>query len=1467
MGPTLSPASLSRSGITSWVAAGTLPFVLCLLGSVLLVPAVSVAAGLQHRVAGFEVDSSTPEALRISIADLTPQWRPVALRNGSVTRHELSFNGMIASGEPGQPMVPRRGSWLVVPPGTRPELRVVSEDWNDAGNRPLIVSPVPVIVEGVEPGEQTLSEILVLPGEDLPVEARISDDVRRLVARRGTGNSGAAVTLGEVTWWRGHRVVPVNLIPVRYDGAGVAGSVLEAGAWEVRFVPDQAAGRDIPSVQTRRSASKNDSRFSSAFINSNLLEALPTEAVYHGRISRPGIDAARVRGGKSGSLLGPEARIAVQHTGLFRVTASRLRSQGMLPEGDIAEDQIRLYQRRYLSRLDDGSDDAPYAELEVPILMMGEGDLFDGDDFFYFYGLRLRDDTEFEADLGDGPESMYGAGDPYEMRNGQNWYWLAASEPDLGSSWARMAESTLPVASGQPLPSYRRDEHHEVQVAFRENVPATDGDRVYSNHHYDAEVSVAIAPLWAPDPAGMPVAIETSLASYRNVDRDLSLQLVTDNELTTPLEEFYFGNMVDSSRTYTVDASSIDGENAKIVMFRTEGASRLYTFMNWVKISYDALYRATSNGPHNEIDFHAGDDSGARPLAVTGFTSSDIGLIEITDPRQPEVVRLSAANILADGETWTVSIQPSQSGQKRRFYAAANWSTDGIPEYRYYESVPVPEQSNPTQLAGSEPDLVVIVHEEFAEAAERWVEHRRLRSGGDLEIHVVKLQDVFNWYSGGLRDPWAIKRFATHAINHWGSWALTLVGDANENVRELKVLAAARDWSRDWVPTHYHVQHAVSGQPELLASDKWYATLEEGLDYPDDEFPDNVRLPWEMYVGRLACNSVAELNLMIDKIMTVENVQPAQTWRRRGIWISDDAWSNGYGTEALSLLVHSTTEEQFGNSARNLLAPWWRSGSPVTMEADTLFLANWLDPHWPQGVNFDRPIGEFREFAEAEATPPLLAAMNRGGLVAQFQGHGNPHVLASEYWFQDREGGFYRQDVSGLSNATSPWFFFGLGCHIADWAQNTARSETTYHERCVSEKFILKNGGGAYGAYASSGFEYITPNRSFGEYIFRRWTLEPPVQRGPGETVDIRSRWMLGELLWAAEADMMADLGHATLYREMVAQYTMLGDPLMILDGGEPEVTAVLLGDPDQEIVDEVDLVASDPLNLKVVEIVARDEAGIDRIRVVDSDGFDVTEQLVTESLPEGAVSHQTVNYALEIPVHPYDHHLIVEIYDTGGSLASDRHYELILNMPQAAEFTVDGDAVDPATFVFLPDEWVPFSAQVASAAWLHDGMTLDLTSESLELQNVVFEMDKSNNLGLTFDALAVSDTEGERSVVLVIDEFETTWVLQNEDQEVLAAEIKQVFNFPNPMQEQTRFLFETSAGSGQGVVRIFSLAGRPVVRLPFDFAGNGAGVVEWEGRDDAGDQLGNGTYLYRVELDTAAGRTVSPMQRLVVMR
>lgn len=1435
-------------------------------------PTPSVSASSSGEVTGVFVESSGREALRFSISGLEPIWTPLTVGDPAVTLYDVSLGGFVSSGEPGHPRLPRTGGWVVVPPGTRPELRIIEEQWEPAGDRPLMVEGVPVIIRGAESWENSASEILVLPSQEPPAEADIPPSALAALASRGRVTASVAVTLGEVSWWRGRRIVSYQVIPVRHDTAGKASRTLTGGTWEIRFVPDSSAGRSMSAGHARKSSTRNDDRFGTIFLNGELLTQLPSEAAWQGVDSSFLEDAgesglSQARGAKTGTLLGPETRLAVWKTGLVRITYDRLRARGLLPDVVIGENQIRLYQRRYIAALDDGSGQAPYVDIEVPLHMVGEGDNFDGDDFFVFYGLRLMDDVSYVADFGNGPETIPGCGDAWEINNEANVYWLSASEPEPGEPWSRMAKTTLSAATVAPLSGYHRNDHIEEQLAFRENLPKGHSDRVYYNTYRAVDVRAGINPLWAPDPAGADVEIKIGVVGKNNSSRPLRFELVTDSSLTTHLGDYSMESIYEDTLLYTVPASALAGNFSEIRMYDPVVGSWVYSFLNWVEISYDALYKAT----RDMIVFNCGEGLGPRPVEVTGFASADIGLVEVTDPRQPVVVELDGANITtADDVTWTLSVMPDQSGPTRSFTAVGDFSTDGIVEFPSHLSSVATDPTNPTELAGADPDLIVITHPAFRAALDRWIAHRVNRAGGNLNIHVVEVDDLFDWYSGGLKDPWALKRFVTHAITRWNSWALTVVGDANENVLEMGVLSSARAWAKDWVPTHYHSQQAAGNfEPELMATDKWYITLESGNNYPEDLFPSDVHAPWAMYSGRFPCNSVAELDVMIDKVMTVENVAAGQAWRRRGIFFADDSWSNGYGDDALFTLAYKPNEWVFAGSERDSLAPLWADGSPVTLESDLILLEDTLDPKLdpPPGP---RDLSETRSYTAAAATPILLSHLSGGGLVAHYQGHANPYVLSSEYWMEDRNDYVGRQDVAKLGNTDKPWVFMGLGCHITDWAQNTVLTSTRAHESSISEKFLLRSRAGASATYGSSGYEYIGENKVFGEYIFRRWMINPPAQRSVGAGAAMRSRWVLGELMWAAEADVYA-VKKGEIVQQMISQYVLLGDPLMKLDAGEAQVTATLVGSPEGEISGEVEIIATDETNERIVTLVARDEAGIDHIKVVNPTGPDPSEDLVTETFPPGATNHQLVNYSIRVPILPYDHELIVKVWDTGGPLETDRHYELVLKMPQTAAFSIGGSPIDPATFVFPAETPLRFKTEVDSAAWLlgYDQDTdFALDGETLILEDVDFLLDKNQHLTVNFTATSATENpDDQHTVILTIDGYSTDLVLQEGTGGDVTQTIGKVYNFPNPMQQNTRFVFESGLTGGSGTIRVFSVAGRPVARITFRFNGGGIGMVEWDGRDNAGDEMGNGTYLYRVEIDTGESLVVSDMQRLVMMR
>ncbi len=97
---------------------------------------------------------------------------------------------------------------------------------------------------------------------------------------------------------------------------------------------------------------------------------------------------------------------------------------------------------------------------------------------------------------------------------------------------------------------------------------------------------------------------------------------------------------------------------------------------------------------------------------------------------------------------------------------------------------------------------------------------------------------------------------------------------------------------------------------------------------------------------------------------------------------------------------------------------------------------------------------------------------------------------------------------------------------------------------------------------------------------------------------------------------------------------------------------------------------------------------------------------------------------------------------------------------------------------------------------------------------------------------------------------------------------IHNLYNYPNPFSSGTQFTFSLSGSQSPdgGKISVYTVAGRRVLRLELNDLRVGFNRVEWDGRDDDGDEIANGTYLYRLEV-RAGGETQVAGGKLVRVR
>lgn len=90
---------------------------------------------------------------------------------------------------------------------------------------------------------------------------------------------------------------------------------------------------------------------------------------------------------------------------------------------------------------------------------------------------------------------------------------------------------------------------------------------------------------------------------------------------------------------------------------------------------------------------------------------------------------------------------------------------------------------------------------------------------------------------------------------------------------------------------------------------------------------------------------------------------------------------------------------------------------------------------------------------------------------------------------------------------------------------------------------------------------------------------------------------------------------------------------------------------------------------------------------------------------------------------------------------------------------------------------------------------------------------------------------------------FERNFVVYND------LKIAQVYNYPNPFTETTNFTFKLTQVPDEVVIKVYTIAGRLIREIKKNSSELNAdfNFIQWDGRDQDGDKIANGVYLYKV--------------------
>ncbi|MEZ4920445.1 MAG: type IX secretion system sortase PorU [Saprospiraceae bacterium] len=738
-------------------------------------------------------------------------------------------------------------------------------------------------------------------------------------------------------------------------------------------------------------------------------------------------------------------------------------------------------------------------------------------------------------------------------------------------------------------------------------------------------------------------------------------------------------------------------------------------------------------------------------------------------------------------------------------------------------------------------DMVILYHPDFESAVEQLADHRRSFSG--LDVATVRIDQLYNEFSSGGKDPSAIRDFARmmydRAPNKFEF--LLLFGDGSFDPKNN---SGSQD-NIDFIPVFetYESYHPIYAYP----SDDYFGLLSDGEGSALDGALD-------IAVGRITSRTPAEAQAVVNKILDYDNqAKTLGDWHLRLLYIADDEDSNAHINQAEKLAAVSKNAEDWFN----------------------------LEKIYFDAYQQVATIGDDR-YPDANAA--INSNIFKGALISQYIGHGGPRG-----WAQERV--IDNNDIAQWNNENRYPLIITATCSFGGYDD--------YKTLTGGEQALLKVQSGAVALFTTVRAVYIDGNNK----------LTDAVQ---SVIFDRQNGWYrtIGDIL----KDGKNTLSGGT--EDNARRFTLLGDPAMYLALPEYRVeTTSINGNPSGSA--QQDTIQA----LMPVEIEGQVTDTLGNL-LSDFNGkvyvslFDKEQQLQTLGQDPGSIVR---TFGLQR-----------NILFKGSATVTNGKFKVNFIVPRDINYTYgfgkisyyaeNGTHLDAAgadeTIVIggnanaIQDDQPPLvQAFLNTDAFVSGGITDNSP-------NILIKCSDDNGMNVTgvslgHDLTVILDDNQQEEIVLN-DFYESEqdnskvgqavyplrnlapgrhtlrakgWDIANNSgegyTEFIVAEdgasaLTHVLNYPNPFSTNTYFQFEHNlAGQLLDVqISIFSVSGKLVKTILHTTTDNGFRVddIAWDGRDEYGDQLARGVYLYRIKVRGASleGNTTtveSDFEKLVILK
>ncbi len=235
-------------------------------------------------------------------------------------------------------------------------------------------------------------------------------------------------------------------------------------------------------------------------------------------------------------------------------------------------------------------------------------------------------------------------------------------------------------------------------------------------------------------------------------------------------------------------------------------------------------------------------------------------------------------------------------------------------------------------------DLLIIAPHQYVNALQPLIVHK-IQMG--IRTHLVTVDEVYQqMFWQGRDNPEKIKYFIKTAKEEWGITYVMLVGDFTLiPVRYVYNADNNTFWNEpDFISELYYADlYDSNGDFSSWDSSnngiygEWYGAVAK--DQNIDLYPD-------VYVGRLACRTVSEVNIMVNKIIRYETTTYGQGWFYRMVVVAGDTYPESENPNWTGYEGEENTLNAIENMSGFIPTKLWTSDGTFTGQRDVIRAIN-----------------------------------------------------------------------------------------------------------------------------------------------------------------------------------------------------------------------------------------------------------------------------------------------------------------------------------------------------------------------------------------------------------------------------------------------------------------------------------------------------------------------------------------------